>query len=182
MGRVGPLKSFIKKILGMNVPDVHQLRRRGVKVGENVSINTKNIDYGHGFLISIGNNVTVAVNAIILAHDASTQPFLGYSKVGKVEIGDNVFIGAGAIVLPNVRIGNNVIIGAGAVVNKSIPDNSVAVGNPAKVIGRFDEYISKNEKLMKSSPVYNTYWTEKTQAEKDKMMQDLEIGKIGYDI
>jgi len=46
----------------------------------------------------------------------------------------------GAIILPNVEIGNNCIIGAGAVVMDSIPDNSVAVGNPAKVIFKTDMY------------------------------------------
>lgn len=58
---------------------------------------------------------------------------------GKIEIGDNVHIGWNTIIMPNVSIGNNCVIGAGAVVTKSIPDNSVAVGVPARVIESIDE-------------------------------------------
>lgn len=176
------IKQYIKKKLNLGYPTVEELRSRGVTIGDNVKINTKNIDFGHGFLISIGNNVTIAVDAIILAHDASTQPFLGYSKVGKVEIGNDVFIGAGAIILPNVRIGDKVIVGAGSVVNKSIPSNSVVVGNPARIIGSFDKYIDKNRKIMSTSPVYHTYWNSKTIEEKEQMCRDIQIGSIGYDV
>lgn len=109
----GSIKRTIKMILGLERNSIEGLRKRGVKIGSNCSISTKYIDDGHGFLISIGNNVTIAVNAVILAHDASTKPFIGYSKVGKVEIGNDVFIGANAIVLPNVSIGDRVIIGGG---------------------------------------------------------------------
>ncbi len=49
-------------------------------------------------------------------------------------MGDNVCIGAAVQVMPEVTIGNNVVIGAGSVVVKDIPDNSIAVGNPCKVI------------------------------------------------
>ncbi len=176
------IKRMIKSSMGLSYPTPAELRKRGVKVGENVSINTKNIDYGHGFLISIGSNVTIALDAVILAHDASTKPFLGYSKVGKVEIGNDVFIGAGAIVLPNVRIGNRVIVGAGCLVNRNIPENSVVVGNPARVIGSFDEYIEKNRQLMKKVPVYDTYWPNKTALQIEEMQNELQIGKIGFDI
>ena len=49
-------------------------------------------------------------------------------------MGDNVWIGGGAIILPGVTIGNNVVIGAGSIVTKDIPDNVIAVGNPCRVI------------------------------------------------
>ena len=52
---------------------------------------------------------------------------------------NNVWIGAGAIILPGVTIGNNVVIGAGSVVTKNIPAYSLAVGNPCRVIKRIDE-------------------------------------------
>lgn len=54
--------------------------------------------------------------------------------ISQFEIGDNCYFGAGAIVMGPIRIGNNVTIGAGAVVTKDVPDNSVVVGNPAKII------------------------------------------------
>lgn len=60
-----------------------------------------------------------------------------------ITIGDNVYIGNNVIILPGVTIGSNVIVGAGAIVSKDIPDNSVAVGVPAKIIKSADEYFDK---------------------------------------
>lgn len=60
-----------------------------------------------------------------------------------IVVGNNVYIGTNAIILLGVTIGNNVVIGAGAVVTKDIPDNSVAVGVPARVIKTADEYLEK---------------------------------------
>jgi maltose O-acetyltransferase len=107
---------------------------------------------------------------------------LGYSKVGRVDIGDDVFVGAGAIILPNVHIGSRVIIGAGAVVVKDIPSNSVAVGNPAKVIGTYDDFYAKNKSLLEKSPVQNTHYSIKTQEEKQQMKDALLNFGWGFDI
>lgn len=84
--------------------------------------------------------------------------------------------------MPNVRIGNNVIIGAGSVVNKSIPDNSVAVGNPARVISTFEDYIEKNRNMMQTSPVFHTYWKNKSAEEIARMKKEIVVGVIGYDL
>ena len=83
------------------------------------------IDSGFGWLITIGDNDTIT-NATILAHDASTKRFLGYSRVGRVSIGDYSFVGAGAIVLPGVSIGERCVVGAGSVVTRDVPDGAVA--------------------------------------------------------
>ena len=63
---------------------------------------------------------------------------------GKIEVGNNVHIGVDVIVMPGVKIGDNVVIGAGALVTKDIPSNSVAVGVPAKVIKSIPEYVEGN--------------------------------------
>ena len=160
--------------------NIEKLRDRGVKIGENVDILHSKIDEGHGFLVEIGNNVTIT-GSTILTHDASTKKFIGYSKVGKVIIGDNVFIGYGSIILPNTRIGNNVIVGAGTVVAKDVPDNVVIGGNPWKVICSFDEYIERNKRNLNTKPVYNTYFYNKTEEEKEQMIKELE-NTIGYDL
>lgn len=70
---------------------------------------------------------------------------------------DNVFIGCNTTILGNVRIGSNVIIGAGSVVTKDIPSNSVVVGNPAKVIGTFEEFLEKRS-LIKEEKDLGLIW------------------------
>lgn len=176
------LKAKIARRLGVGCPTADELRKKGVTLGQRVAIHTRGIDEGHGFLISMGDDVSIAPGAIILAHDASTKQALGYTRVGRVEIGSQVFIGAGAIVLPNVRIGNKVIVGAGCVVNRSVPDNSVVVGNPARVISSYDDYIEKNRQLMDHSPIYHTYWPSKTAEEKAQMRHELPVGQTGFDV
>lgn len=86
--------------------------------------------------IKIGENVAISRNVMIWDSDAHEIYYENMkSEIHKeVEIGDNVLIGNGSIILKGVKIGNNVIIGAGSIVTKDIPDNSLACGNPAKVI------------------------------------------------
>ena len=101
--------------------DLDQLKQNGFKYGENFDTQYGVIiDPGHCWLIEIGNNVTLAPRVHILAHDASMKKFLGYTKIAPVKIGNNVFIGAGSIILPGVTIGDNVIVGAGSVVTKDL--------------------------------------------------------------
>ncbi len=132
-------------------------------VGENVDILSSSIDMGEPYLLHIGNNVTIT-GVKILTHDASLKKNIGYSKTGKVHIGNEVFIGWGSIILPNTVIGNRVIIGAGCVVARDIPSNSVVIGNPCKIICSYDEYVQKNRKLMEEYPVVNLF--------PDAIMQD----------
>ena len=65
---------------------------------------------------------------------------------GCIEVMDNVFIGSGTIILPNVKIGSNVIIGSGSIITHDIEDGSVVAGVPAKKIGTFDDYMKKRRK------------------------------------
>ena len=108
-------------------------------------------------LISIGNNVHLASKVCLVTHDAihlclnSLKKNIdrhGYKeRIGCIQIGDNVFVGANTTILYDVKIGSNVIIGACSLVNKDIPDNSIAVGVPAIVIGTFDDFLTKRSKL-----------------------------------
>ena len=70
-------------------------------------------------------------------------------KGGCIYVGDNVMIGTGVIIMPDVKIGSNVIIGAGAIVTKDIPDNSVAVGIPAKAVDTFDNFAVKRRSVVR---------------------------------
>ena len=97
-----------------------------------------------------------------------------------MNISDNVFIGNGAIVLPGVTIGKNVVVGAGSAISRSIPDNSIVVGNPAKVMMIFTK---NGENIQNSINVWITYWIDKTEDEKNDMRTQLSIDSgIGYDV
>ena len=179
------VKRFIKEI-------IYRLRgeyttEKLIKMGLSVGVNFKRLngvilDPSHCWLITIGNNVTMAPRVHILAHDASTCAFLGYAKIGRVEIGNNVFIGADSIVLPNVKVGNNVIVGANSTVTKDLKENSVYAGNPARYICSLEEYLDKHRNMMTKNPCYDETWTlrKKISLEnKNKMKEELNKG-IGY--
>nr|WP_161129618.1 DapH/DapD/GlmU-related protein [Photobacterium lucens]MZG79984.1 acetyltransferase [Photobacterium lucens] len=113
--------------------------------GENVQIND-NVHIAAGKKIQLGNNVLIASRVFITDHNHGSFPFeseintpISDRKLSfdAVNIEDNVWLGEGVIVLPGVTIGKNSIIGAGTIVTKSIPENSIAVGNPARVIKEF---------------------------------------------
>lgn len=174
------IRKLVRKIRGGG-PSIGELRDKGVVIGENCHIYGA-IDNGHEFLVSMGNNVTMASGSSILTYDGSTKKIVGYSRVGRVDIGDDVFIGAYAIILPNVKIGSRVVIGAGSVVTRDIPDNCVAVGNPARVIGTYDAYEEKTKKQMETLPVWNTFYPNKTQEEKDEMKVTLQNSGYGFDV
>jgi maltose O-acetyltransferase len=153
---------IITKILS-RIRGEQQLQKlilRGLKVGKNITrMSGVIIDPSHCWHIEIGNDVILAPNVHILAHDASTKIFLNHTRIANVVIGNRVFIGAGAIVLPGVTIGNNVVIGAGSVVSKNIPSNSVAVGSPAQVICTLDVYLEKEKLKMNSDNVFGSEFT-----------------------
>lgn len=175
---------WIRKHL-LHIDDRSQLDiaiSNGLKIGEHHNIQRECIiDPSHCWLIEIGDRVTLAPRVHILAHDASTKRILGYTLIGKVTIGNDVFIGAGTIILPNTHIGNNVIIGAGSVVSRFIPDNSVAVGNPATVIDTFDNYVSKRKAQMANTAVFDESYTihQISKKQKEEMKQKL-AHSIGF--
>lgn len=175
------LKKFILKL--KREQNIDELIQNGLQVGTNLSIlDGVDIDYSHCWLITIGNNVTLAQRVHILAHDASTKKYLNYAKIGLVTIGDNTFIGADSIILPNVKIGSNCIIGAGSVVTKDVPDHCVYAGNPARLLCTTQEYFAQQKQLMLTRPVFSKAYTQRgniTEEQKQEMIQSLKDG-IGY--
>ena len=124
-----------------------------VKMGKNVyaNFNLTLVDDGE---ITIGDGCMFAPNVVIATAGHPIDPELRamvYQHTQPVTIGNNVWVGAGAVILPGVTIGENTVIGAGSVVTKDIPANVVAVGNPCKVlreIGEYDKlYYFKNKKI-----------------------------------
>lgn len=175
------LKELVYRLRGEFTTE--RLILRGMAVGKNFKrLNGVILDPDHCWLIDIGDNVTLAPRVHILCHDASTKMFLNYTKIGRVNIGNNVFIGAETVVLPGVSIGNNVIIGANSTVTHNIPSNSVAVGSPARVVGSLTSYLEKEKGRMKISPCYGSEYTMRKKVSMEKRLQQKEelANKIGY--
>lgn len=157
--------------MDIGVEDIMELRRiyRGlyrrivgrmypIKYARKIGINMKGKVHLYGeigwstepWLITLGDNVHITNGVKFITHDGGTLLFR--DRVPDLEItkpivvGDNVYIGNNVIILPGVTIGNNVVIGAGAVVTRAIPDNSLVVGVPARVIKSADDYFLKLQK------------------------------------
>lgn len=128
------------------------LRKKRVfaMMGENIHFQPRKLP-SDPELIKLHNNVYIASNVTFVNHDIIHKMFnnLGnsnvkfYSHWGCIEVMDNVFIGTGSMIMPNIKIGSNVIIAAGSVVTKDVPDGTVVGGNPARVIGSFDKLYAK---------------------------------------
>lgn len=152
---VSRLKSFIR-----GEQNLDKLIKRGLVIGKGFKcMGGVIIDPSHCWHISIGDNVTLAPRVHILAHDASTKLYLNYTRVANTKIGNNVFIGAGSIILPGVTIGNNVIIGAGSVVSTDIPEGNVVAGNPARIVKSINQYLEENRDRMNSDNVFGSQYT-----------------------
>lgn len=129
-------------------------RKKGVKVGENCRIYIENWG-SEPFLVSIGDHVTVTSGVKFITHDGSTclvkdDQGKRYQRFAPIQVGSHVFIGVNSIIMPGVTIGSNVVIGAGSVVTKDIPDHSVAIGVPAKVVSSFADYQAKIQRTCAS--------------------------------
>ncbi len=153
---------YIRKLLRIPKPaptdeelskwTIDTIKARGGRIGRNFSLISSFIDLSSPYLISIGDNVTIT-GARILTHDASLFKAIGYTKVGRVTIGNDVFISNGCIILPDTTIGDKVVVGAGVIVAKDVPSNSVIVGNPWRVLCTYDEYVEKTKKKMEEWPL-----------------------------
>lgn len=120
-------------------------RSIGVKIGENCAIASKNFG-SEPYLISIGDHVQITNDVKFVTHGGGWVFRLKNPKFdffGRIKIGNNVYIGNNAIILPGVTVGNNVIIGGAAVVSKSIEDNQIVVGNPGRVVGNVNDLEDK---------------------------------------
>ena len=149
------IKELIYRLRGEYTTE--KLIKMGMKVGDNFGrLNGVILDPSHCWLITIGDNVTLAPRVHVLAHES--------------------------VILPNVNIGNNVIIGANSTVTKNIPNNSVAVGSPAKVICSLEEYLSKEKKDKELSPYFSEEYTLRKNISMDKKIEMREIlkNKKGY--
>ncbi len=124
-------------IPGFKTTRVWLHRMRGVSIGRNVSIGVSAlIETAYPKLVSIGDNVSIGMRAVIIGHlrDSTTQARASNRHTVRIE--DDVYIGPGVIVLPNVTIGHGAVVSAGSVVTRSVPPQTLVQGNPAKPIAR----------------------------------------------
>ncbi len=115
-------------------------------------------------LLKLHSNISIATNVRFITHDRIDVILSGMydmpyrKRFDAIEVMDNVFIGADVIVLPKVRIGPNAIVGAGAVVTKDVLPGTIVGGNPARVIGSFDDLIRVRARHPKSAKSVEKIW------------------------
>ena len=141
--RQGPLRRrLLEELLGSLGEETVIRPPLYVDFGSHISIGARCfVNFGLVALdvatISIGNDVQIGPNVQLVTptHPLEAEPRRQkWEAAAPITIGDNVWLGAGAIVLPGVRIGENTVVGAGSVVTRDLPANVVAVGNPARVL------------------------------------------------
>ena len=143
-------------------------RKQGAKIGDNNRIFIRYLG-SEPYLIKIGNKCTICSGVAFFTHDGGVCVFRedipNINVYGKIEIEDNCFIGAGSIILHDVKIGPNSVVGAGAVVTKNVPPNTVVAGVPAKVICSIDEYRAKSTERFRTMGLHGDRITWRKQLE-----------------
>ena len=136
------LKNRLLQIVALYAPGfkttrVRLHRMRGVSIGKNVSIGLSVlIESAYPQLVFIGDDVTIGMRAVIVGHFRDLTAEARRSNRPTVRIEDKVYVGPGAIVLPNVTIGHGAVVSAGSVVFSSVPPQTLVRGNPAEPIAR----------------------------------------------
>lgn len=144
------LKSLIQRYKLHRDP-IKFWRSKGMVIGDRCEIYSSASFGSEPYLISLGDHVRVNSGVTFVTHDGGVwvlrecyEDLKEIDLFGKIRVGNNVHIGTNAIIMPGVTIGNNCIIGCGAIVTKDVPDNSIAVGIPARVIETVDAYAQKH--------------------------------------
>ncbi len=135
----------------------HERKRRflikqGARIGKGTRFNCYTSAFGsEPYLVEVGQDCLFAFGTYFVTHDGGIKVLNSLKKFGSqqmlkmapIKVGNNVYTGMYAMIMPGVTIGNNVIIGAHAVVTHDIPDNSVAVGIPARVVCSIEDYYQR---------------------------------------
>ena len=119
----------------------------GVNIGHNNLIG-KNHWSTEPYLITIGSNCQLT-SCKFFTHGGGgclRDKHPDFDAFGKIVVGDYVYIGSNALIMPGVTIGNNVLVAAGSVVTKSVPSGVVVAGNPARIVCSVEEYYERNKK------------------------------------
>jgi len=125
-----------------------QARKAGVRMGDNNFV-MSHFWTSEPYLIEIGSHCQLTLGCHVYTHgggSALRAKYPDFDAFGRIKIGNYVYVGNYALIMPGVTIGDNVIIGAGSIVTKSIPSNVVVAGNPAKILCNIEEYMQRNIK------------------------------------
>ena len=142
------LRRLVQKLklrYGSQETVIDTLRAMGVRIGKRCRIYTANFGT-EPWLIRIGDHVCISNDVTFVNHDLNwpfQDKYDSLTGFGKIEIRDNCQIGVRATILPGVTIGPNAVVGACSVVTKDVPPDTVAAGNPARVICTIEEYEEK---------------------------------------
>lgn len=165
--------------------NVDRLVAEGLQIGRGTFVaRDAYLDPGHPWLITIGEDSGLSPRTIVMVHDASMRRHIDRTLIAPVVIGDRVFVGAGAIILPGTRIGDDSVIAAGAVVRGDIPPWSMVAGNPAKVVSDVQSIAAWHREAAAQAPVWpHVGWTIGqgiTDARKRAQREALAGGISGY--
>jgi maltose O-acetyltransferase len=165
--------------------NIDRLIAQGLELGRETFIaRGVYLDPGHPWLIAIGEQSGLSPGVVVMVHDASMKWHTGFTRIARVVIGDRVFVGAGAIILPGSRVGNDSIVGAGAVVRGEVPPGSLVVGNPAKLVADVASVARWHRKAVTRAPVWpHEGWMIGrgiTEERKREQRKALEGGLSGY--
>lgn len=169
---------FLYKNLN-NAFRIYMIRKFGGKIGERCQIRCAFLS-DETYLIEIGNDVIISSKTNLITHEGGVSIFhyenSNLDLFGTIKIGNNCFIGMNCTILPNTVIGNNCLIGSGSVVRSIIPDNSVVIGNPAKVIMSTNMY----KFLVNSNPLLYEYHVLSSKQKKRILLERVAKIKQGY--
>lgn len=133
--------------------EVQWARHLGVRIGNDCRVldSAQRVFGSEPYLVRLGDHVSITHGVRFHTHEGGVWIFRhmrpDLDVFAPIAVGDNVFFGTYAVVMPGVTIGDNVVIGAGAVVTRDIPSDCIAVGVPARVIGDLDSYWEKIEPI-----------------------------------
>lgn len=150
-----------------------QAKQAGVTMGEYNFIASR-FWSTEPYLIRIGSHCQITNGVKFYTHGgagAVRKKYPDFDTFGRIVIGDYVYIGNNAMLMPGVTVGDNVLIAAGSIVTKSIPSNVVVAGNPAKFICSIEEYTERNLK-------YNTSTKGMSQKEKKHILLNMNEEKF----
>lgn len=146
MNKIIKVFKTIKNKLLFTFNPISYLRSIGVKIGDGCRIASYNFG-SEPYLIEIGNDCHITKGVKFINHDGGVWVFRkrneNFDVFGKIKIGNNVYIGNDCVIMPGVEIGNNCVVGASSVITKSIPDNSVVAGVPARYICSVEDYYER---------------------------------------